>query len=141
MDTVQIKKVDRYTRAGEDGRVIVCKCNAPIRVFHFAWTAIKCVDCGQDVKKEEYTVGLTEEQKYKWVWEGRKGHKTLVKRINTALVDVEDMDINRSDYPDFCDSYIVEASWADGSKLIDEELDELNMDGDYLYKQIEHHLY
>lgn len=141
MNKFEIKKVNRYTRASHDGKRIVCTCNAPIRVFHFSWSAIKCVDCGKDIKKDDWTIGLTDKQKYKWVWEGRKGHKTLVKRINTSLVDVLDIDINTSDYPDFCDSFIIEAVWHDGTDLTDEEYEELNDDGEYLYAQIENHLY
>ena len=58
MNKFEIKKVNRYTRASHDGKRIVCKCNAAIRVFHFSWSAIKCVDCGQDIKKEDWTIGL-----------------------------------------------------------------------------------
>jgi hypothetical protein len=141
MNRFAIKKLNRHTRAGLNGKRIVCKCNAPIRVFHFFWTAIRCVDCGQDIQKEDWTIGLTEKQKYINVWEGRTGFKKRVKRINTSLVDVMDIDINTSDYPDFCDSFITEAVWHDGTLLIDEELEELNDDGDYLYAQIENHLY
>jgi len=33
-----MKKVDRYTRAGNDGKLIQCpECGEQSRVYHFAW--------------------------------------------------------------------------------------------------------
>lgn len=43
------------------------------------------------------------------------------------LCDVEVDGIYMDDYPDFCDAYIVSATWVEtGKPLTDPELDELN---------------
>jgi hypothetical protein len=56
--------------------------------------------------------------------------------LDYSKITINDMDINVHDYPDFCDSFIVSASWEDGSPLNDAELDELNDDGDYVYNAV-----
>ena len=43
--------------------------------------------------------------------------------------------IDYRDYPDFCDAYIASAYY-DGKPMTDEQLDELNEDGDYVYGHI-----
>ena len=43
--------------------------------------------------------------------------------------------IDTKDYPDFCDAYISSADY-DGVPMTDEQLDELNEDGDYVYENI-----
>lgn len=42
------------------------------------------------------------------------------------VVDMFIANIDMNDYPDFCDAYIEEASFADGTPLSDKELDILN---------------
>jgi hypothetical protein len=49
--------------------------------------------------------------------------------------------IDYSDAPDFCDAYICEASWDDGTDLTDEELDKLNEDSDFVYEALQDYLY
>ena len=50
-----IKNVNRYTRAGRNGKEITCpKCKESVRVFHFAWSAITCINCGADVNKLDW---------------------------------------------------------------------------------------
>ena len=43
--------------------------------------------------------------------------------------------IDTKDYPDFCDAYIVSADY-DGKPMTDEQLDELNEDGDFQHECI-----
>ena len=43
-------------------------------------------------------------------------------KINTALLDVDDVHINYDDYPDFCDSFIISAIW------LNKEFDKLIID-------------
>jgi len=66
--------------------------------------------------------------------------------LNSGLVatDFEVDGIDTRDYPDFCDAYICDASviengeWRDAT---DDEIDELNEDGDLVYACVENHLY
>ena len=54
-----MKNVNRYTRAGKNGKEITCpKCKESVRVFHFAWCAINCLNCQQDVNKEEWILNV-----------------------------------------------------------------------------------
>ncbi len=55
--------------------------------------------------------------------------------INIKDIDIHDMEINTKDYPDFCDSFVILATWKDcGETLTDAELDELNDDSDLIYE-------
>lgn len=49
-------KVNRYTRAGRDGREIECPCGWRGRVYHFAWSALGCQECNEMVAKGEWLV-------------------------------------------------------------------------------------
>jgi len=60
-----------------------------------------------------------------------KSEKMDYKKIDNIEVD----GIDTKDYPDFCDAYIVSADY-DGLPMTDEQLDELNEDGDYVYGHI-----
>ena len=60
-----------------------------------------------------------------------KSEKMDYKKINNIEVD----GIDTKDYPDFCDAYISSADY-DGVPMTDEQLDELNEDGDYVYEHI-----
>lgn len=53
------------------------------------------------------------------------------KKIDNIEID----GIDTKDYPDFCDAYISSADY-DGVPMTDEQLDELNEDGDYVYGHI-----
>ena len=53
------------------------------------------------------------------------------KKIDNIEID----GIDTKDYPDFCDAYISSADY-DGIPMTDEQLDELNEDGDYVYEHI-----
>tara|TARA_R100000789_G_C2972995_1_gene141273 strand:- start:417 stop:836 length:420 start_codon:yes stop_codon:yes gene_type:complete len=125
--------VSKYTRAPHDGREIVCPvCNDITRVYHFSWYAICCQGCGEPVKKPNWIVALTDKEKY------TNSRKT---QINTKMIHDTYCDINTKDYPEFCDSFFMEAHWVDGSGLTDRELEILTDDGDYLYGCIENQLY
>ena len=57
-------------------------------------------------------------------------------KIDYKKIDNIEIDgIDTKDYPDFCDAYISSADY-DGVPMTDEQLDELNEDGDYLYGHI-----
>jgi len=66
--------------------------------------------------------------------------------LKSGLVATDfDVDgIDGRDYPDFCDAFICDASviengeWRDAT---DDEIDELNEDGDFVYSCVENHLY
>jgi hypothetical protein len=66
--------------------------------------------------------------------------------LNSGLVATDfDVDgIDTRDYPDFCDAFICDASvmengeWRDAT---DDEIDELNEDGDLVYSCVENYLY
>jgi hypothetical protein len=62
-------------------------------------------------------------------------------KINTTLLDVDDVHINFDDYPDFCDSFIISAIWHDGTELVDEEMEHLNDDSQFVYEIIESRAY
>ena len=50
-----VKKVNKHTRAGNNGKEIVCPyCTAPATVFHFSWSALGCQYCGQSINKESW---------------------------------------------------------------------------------------
>ena len=64
-----------------------------------------------------------------------------VSKIDTSQVeDVEIDGINPRDYPDFCDAFILEASYK-GREMTDEELEALNEDSDFVYEQVMESLY
>jgi hypothetical protein len=57
-------------------------------------------------------------------------------KMNYKKIDNIEIDgIDTKDYPDFCDAYISSADY-DGVPMTDEQLDELNEDGDYIYEHI-----
>ena len=61
-----------------------------------------------------------------------KNKKTMdYKKIDN--IEIDGIDIK--DYPDFCDAYIVSADY-DGVPMTDEQLDEINDDGDFQYECI-----
>lgn len=57
-------------------------------------------------------------------------------KIENVILD----GIDTKDYPDFCDAYIVSASY-DGEEMTDEQLEELNEDGDFIYECIQDYLF
>ena len=62
--------------------------------------------------------------------------KKLKEVMDYKKIDNIEIDgIDTKDYPDFCDAYISSAEY-DGVPMTDEQLDELNEDGDYVYGHI-----
>jgi hypothetical protein len=49
--------------------------------------------------------------------------------------NIEISGIDTNDYPDFCDAYISNADY-DGVPMTDEQLEELNQDGDFVYNAV-----
>ena len=51
--------VTRYTRAGKDGKEIVCpKCQQCNKVYHFSWSALTCLCCRESVSKYSWEVNV-----------------------------------------------------------------------------------
>ena len=61
--------------------------------------------------------------------------------MDYKLIDNIEVDgIDTKDYPDFCDAFIANADY-DGKPMTDEQLDELNEDGDFVYECVQNHLF
>ena len=46
-------EVDRWTRAGKRGKELFCpKCGSETRIYHFAWSTVKCGNCKKFVEKK-----------------------------------------------------------------------------------------
>ena len=133
--------VTKFTRASKQGKEIVCTgCYTKHRVYHFAWTALQCMDCGYNCDKYDWMIALTDKEKYTGktdTW----GNGIVVKEVNTKMIQDTVCDINTSDYPDFADSHFESATWIDGSELTDEELEHLDSTDGFLYECIERQLY
>jgi hypothetical protein len=50
----ETKPITRYTRAGRDGKLIMCTCGAIHRVYHFSWCASQCQSCEKMIDKYDY---------------------------------------------------------------------------------------
>ena len=49
------KTVDRYTRAGKNGKQIMCpKCQSVRTIYHFNWSGLTCPDCKESIDKYEW---------------------------------------------------------------------------------------
>ena len=54
-DKTLTEKVTKQTRAGKDGKFIVCPyCDQGNFVFHFSWSTLGCQHCGTMVDKYEW---------------------------------------------------------------------------------------
>ena len=50
-----MKYVNRYTRAGGNGKDIeCCECGHRVTVYHFAWSALTCQECDEHIEKEDW---------------------------------------------------------------------------------------
>lgn len=56
------------------------------------------------------------------------------------LTDIIVDGIDNTDYPDFCDAFIVSAK-INGKFITDEQLEELNEDTDFVYQCVINHLF
>jgi|TARA_B100001113_G_scaffold338414_1_gene320572 ribosomal protein S27E len=53
--TIGSKNVNSRTRAGNNGKFIICpECHQGETVYHFAWSALGCVHCGDMIEKNEW---------------------------------------------------------------------------------------
>jgi hypothetical protein len=60
----------------------------------------------------------------------------LEKKMDYKKIENIEIDgIDTKDYPDFCDAYIVSADY-DGVPMTEEQLDEINDDGDFQHECI-----
>ncbi len=60
--------------------------------------------------------------------------------MNLTLVSNIDFDgINHKDYPDYCDAYISSADY-DGEEMTEEQLEQLNENGEFVYDKLMEHL-
>jgi hypothetical protein len=48
--------------------------------------------------------------------------------------------IDHEDYPDYCDAYITNADY-DGKPMTEEQLEEINQDGDFVYESLMNYLF
>lgn len=52
-----LKQVDRYTRAGKMGRMIICPhCDSPSVVYRFSWGSLQCDKCKELSKKTDWLI-------------------------------------------------------------------------------------
>ena len=50
-----MKKVNRYTRAGYIGKIIICpECLKGYIVYHFSWSATQCGQCKKMIDKTNW---------------------------------------------------------------------------------------
>jgi len=62
-------------------------------------------------------------------------------RIDLSQVeDIEIDGINPLDYPDFCDAFIIDATYK-GRQMTHDELEALNEDSDFVYEKVMEELY
>ena len=51
------RKVTKYTRAGKNGKQIVCpECRSIRTVYHFSFSGLTCPECKQSVDKYDWEV-------------------------------------------------------------------------------------
>ena len=49
------QKVNRYTRAGYNGKSITCPlCEHEETIYHFAWSALGCTNCKEMINKQDW---------------------------------------------------------------------------------------
>ena len=61
--------------------------------------------------------------------------------LDYSLIDNVQIDgVDTSDYPDFCDAFIVSADY-DGREMSDDEIELLNDDGDFVLQQVYEYIY
>jgi len=61
-------------------------------------------------------------------------------KLDYSKIDnIEMDDVHTWDYPDFCDAFIESADY-DGKEMTDEQLEEINSDGDFVYECVLNHI-
>ena len=61
-------------------------------------------------------------------------------QYNAEIKDIVIDGLDTRDYPDFCDAFICDAT-VEGRKATDEELDQMNDDGEFRYDQVMESVY
>lgn len=61
--------------------------------------------------------------------------------MTTKSIKIISMYIPAGGHDYWCDAYIEEAEYSDGTLLTDTELDELNNDSDYVFECVENYIY
>jgi hypothetical protein len=57
-------------------------------------------------------------------------------KLDYSLIDVIEFDgINHDDYPDYCDTHIVSATYK-GEEMTEEQIEELNQDREFVYEKL-----
>ena len=55
--SVKCNQVNRYTRAGKNGKQIVCpKCFSVRTVYHFNFSGLTCPDCKESIPKYDWSI-------------------------------------------------------------------------------------
>ena len=50
-----MRKVNRHTRAGADGKIIATPCCGERKlIYHFSWSALMCNHCGLEIPKNDF---------------------------------------------------------------------------------------
>jgi hypothetical protein len=62
-----------------------------------------------------------------------------IEAVDLASLEVDGIDTR--DYPDFCDAYFSAGYYLDGTKLVDEDLEELSGDGELVHQAVMKKLY
>ena len=60
--------------------------------------------------------------------------------MNTNQIDNIELIYDTSDYPDFCDAYIVSADY-NGQPMTETELDEINQDSEFVHNAVFDHIF
>lgn len=58
----------------------------------------------------------------------------------SKISNVQIEDIDHTDYPDFCDAYIISADY-NGVPMTEDQLEEINNDSQYVHEQVLNWLY
>ena len=52
-----MEKVNKYTRAGQSGKIISCpNCKHEDRIYHFSWSALGCQKCKKMIEKQKWNI-------------------------------------------------------------------------------------
>ena len=57
MTKTHFTKVNRYTRAGKNGKQLKCpKCQSVRTIYHFNWSGLTCPECKESIDKYNWLV-------------------------------------------------------------------------------------
>ena len=55
--TISYKPVNRYTRAGKNGKQLMCpKCKSVRTIYHFNFSGLTCPECKESIDKSDWLV-------------------------------------------------------------------------------------